>query len=706
MLSPDPLATVAQANSRARWWSWFLLLPLPGLALAMWRQGLLDNIDENYLWMVMGGLVCIAAVAVGAWWLTGKRWGRAAVPTIMAMTIVAAFVYYAGAAATLSALLLAITALAAGSALDANEPGPSSARLLVGLALIAGVLGWLLPFRFHDPRLYLLLVGAIGLLHRHSINRQIGSGAAAWRLLAEAHPLWLVLVVAGAAVASLGLWLPSLNYDDNASHLILADQLLANGYYRLDVSSQVWAVAPWSNNVLHGVAALLAGQEARASVNVLWLLVGISGAYRLALAVGGTRPAALAASAVFASHPLTAYFGSTMQVDGVVAGTLLHFAADLVRDKGRIASPLSTGALLGLLAGLKTSNVIYVFLPLLWLGWNAIKHRELSRLLTLVLVAAAVGGSSYAYATFITGNPVFPLFNAIFQSPYMPLENFHDSRWDAGMDWRSLWDLTFNTTRFAEAYPGAAGIALLALLPALVLEMLQNRPSRWVGFWLLVSGVLMFAQIQYLRYVFPAIAILCTLGVVGLSRFVGARAFALAVALVVLANFLLMPTTSWIARANPWDRLVKQGVSANMGIEKSFIPERALLERLHAGSPQACVLMSDQPFVAGFAGRANAMGWYDPRLSESRRWAEADLTGNRWQQVLRAVGASHIVLTKQQPDTALMKALASIDYIRVDGEGAAEVWAAGSPEVRQCSGQFQRQRDHAHRLFHPDDQHP
>lgn len=704
MTALHPAATPPDDPRRVLW-AWCLLLPLPAMAWAMSSHGMFADFRENYLWTFLGWFLGLALATVGAWLATGRRWNRSLFPTVAALFPLAAFAYYAGSALAFSAITMALGAVAIGISPDASRDGVASPPTLIGLALMSAVVGWLLPFPMHDARLYLALFGVIALVRRKAITRHALATAGAWQSLAGAHPFWTTFACAAAALASLGLWLPSLNYDDNASHLILADQLLAGGYYRLDVSSQIWAVAPWANNVLHGVAALLAGQEARAAVNILWLLLGLSGAFRLARSLGATRVAALAAAAVFASHPLTTYFGSTMQVDGIVAAVLMHFAAEMVSAKGRIPAPIQAGALLGLLAGLKTSNVLYVLLPFAWLCWNAHRHGEWKRLGKMVLMAAAIGGPSYFYALTITGNPVFPLFNAIFQSPYMPLENFHDSRWDTGVDWRSLWDLTFSTTRFAESYPGAAGIALLSLLPALSLEMFRNRPSRWVGAWLLVSGALMFVQIQYLRYVFPAIAVLCTVGVVGLSRFVPPKAFAAAIVALTLANFWLMPTTSWIAKTNPWAALLKQGNAADRGIQQSIIPERALLARLQVISPQACVLMADQPFVAGAGGRVNAMGWYDPRLSQSRAWAEADATGARWQKVLSAVGASHVVIASKK-GTPLMNALNAVGYVRVDGEGEAELWASALPAKRRCDGRFQRSRDQAHRIVHPGDQHP
>ena len=687
-----------------QWLGWLLLLPLPAIGFAIWSHDLFQNVKAGYLWMLLSGLLGMVFSGMVLWAVARKRLGIAAIPTMAAILVATAFVNYAGAAATLAALLLAVAALGIGTGVHAGQPASPWVRLLVGLAVLAGVVGWLLPFQIHDSRIYLLLAAAIGLSRRAAIGNQLAAIAAGWRELADAHAGWLTLVVAAVGVGTLGLWLPSVTFDDNAAHLILPDQLLADGYYRMDVSSQIWAVAPWLNNVLHGTAALLVGQESRPSVDLLWLLIGVSGAYRLAVSVGATRTVALAAAGVFATLPLTIYYGMCMQVDGAVAAVLLHFAAILVEDEGRLAAPVTIGALLGLLAGLKASNVIYVFLPLLWLAWNAVRHREWTRLSTMLATAAIVGGSSYAYAMLVTGNPLFPLFNGIFHSPYISLENFHDRRWDSGVEWRFLWDLTFNTTRFGEHYPGAAGIALLAVIPGLCAELFRPKAGRWVGLWFLAAGLLMFWQIQYLRYVFPAMAVLTTVGLVGLSRHVGKRTLALVVVLIISTNAMLMSTTSWIARDNPWRLLVDEGASSRADIERSAIPERALLERLRLSSPGACALMTDQPFVGGFGGRANVMTGYDLRLSEARRWADEDPSGIRWQRVLRSVGASHVVLT-HQTDTALMKSLEASGYARMDSLGRAEVWASADPGNRNCDPFLRRQRDQAHRLFHSGDKH-
>jgi hypothetical protein len=685
-----------------RWLGWLLVLPLPVLAYASWSYGLLDGIRRDYLLLLWTWILAVTAIAAVAGTVRRARGaGAGTVPALVGLLVLAAFTYYAGAAALFASVMLALVAIAIGTLFRAPPQSSSWSALLAGMAVMSAVVGWLLPFHVHDGRLYLVVMGGVVLLRRRAVAGQLQAAMAGWNGLAARHPWMLTVAVATAGVASLGLWLPSLNYDDNAAHLILPNQLLAGGYYTLDVSSQLAAVQPWANNVLHGIGALVAGQVVPPALNALWLVIGLAGAYRLARALGGPAPVALAAAAVYASHPLSAHFASTMQVDGPIAAVLLHLAADMAHAKGRLSSPWITGAILGLLAGLKVSNVLYVFFPLAWWAWLAVRDREWKPFAVLVLAAAVVGGASYAYATLITGNPVFPFLNGIFKSPFLPPIDLHDTRWDTGVQWRAIWDLTFATSRFSEAAPGAAGLALMVALPGLVAMIIARRDSRWIGLWMLASGALMFWQIQYLRYVFPAIAVLVTIGIAGLGRYLPRLAFAGVVVLLVVANACLMPTTSWIARDNPWGRLVHEGVAGKAGLVRSMLPERALLDRLYLRMPDACVLMTDPraPFVGTFKGRANTVEWYDPRLEAANAWAAQDSTGERWQQVIRAVGASHLVVAHQQ-DTPLAKALHGMGFEQVDAEGSTELWASAVAGQRHCNRHFLDQRDQARHLIH------
>lgn len=679
-------------------WAGFLAVPL--VALLAVQQGLYGQVPASFM-----RLVAVAAALLLAAAIIAARWPGSV--TVAAGVVSLLLVYYGGAASTLAFALLALSGAALGSVLDRRMAWPPTLRLLAGLAVMVAVVGWLLPFPVHGSRTYLLAAAALCWWRRGFLAQEWRMLSDDWEALVRVAPRWLLLAVGAAFVASLGLWLPSLNYDDNSAHLILPHQLLADGYYHLDVSTQVWAVAPWANNVLHGIAALFAGSEARSAANLLWLLLGMNGAWRLARSVGASEASSLAAVAVYASLPLTGYFTTAMQVDGASAAVLMHLAATIAASGRALPPALAVGAMLALLAGLKATNAIFALPAIAWVAWLAVRQRNWGWLAVAGGIAILLAGASYFYATWVTGNPLFPLFNGVFKSPYYPPMDFVDPRWQTGMHWRLLWDLTMHTDRFGEVYPGAWGFALLALLPALLLEAVRDTRSRWLMLWFAASGILLFTQVQYLRYVFPSMACLVVLGVVALGRGSNRRLLALASVVLVVGNALLLPTSSWMARENPWQALLRSGNAAGARIEAQMAPARVLLERVLVEDARACVLLADaeSPYIAVAGGRAQSIkSGYDPRMSKSFEWAKSDPSGARWDEFLASVGPSHVI-TGAGTDATLTAALVAVGFATQDREGAYATWAASDPAKRNCNGNLARVRDESHRRVHPGDTH-
>ncbi len=669
-----------------------------------WQQGLFSGTPSSFRWL----LAMVAAVTIATTFARHRLGaGQPGAASLLVVAASVAFTIYCGPATAFAAILMALCAV---SILPNGYVAAGNGQvvvLLAGLAILAAVIGWLLPFPFHGIRVYLASATILCVWRRNAIRRRVGRIWEEWSRLEQESPAWLGCLVAAAFVAGLGLWLPSMNFDDNTAHLILPSQLLVDGYYHLDVSTQTWAVTPWANNVLNGVAALLAGQEARAAVNVLWLLVGLNGAWRLATALGADTRGALAAAIVYASLPLTGYFTTNMQVDGASAAVLTQLAALLVTSGRTLPPVVLVGALLGLLAALKAPNAIFAFPAMGWLGWLALRQRRVGWLVQVAAIAVLLAGSSYVYSILVTGNPLFPLFNATFKSGYFPPIDLVDGRWKAGLSWRSLWDLTYQTGLYGEHYAGAFGIATLALLPALVVEAMRRPASRYVAIWFVVSGLLMFAQIQYMRYLYPAIAILSTVGVVGLARLLPPKPFAILLSGLVVANFLLLPSTSWLLRDDPWRNLVLHGPSAREMIEAEKIPERIVLRRILEQSPRACVLIAnrDAPFGAIAGGRALVVrDPYDPRMAKSFDWAGGDPTGMRWQQVMASTGVSHVI-TGSAVGAPLQVALVARGFEKIDVLGTAMVWASPDLWRRACGAGLEAVRDEAHRHFHPWDTH-
>ncbi len=676
------------------------LLPLPIVLFAGWRYDLIANIGMDYRWLVVAIFVPFVALACCARWAAQRGCRHVGLlPVFAACVPLVGVVVFAGWVQVGAAVLLAATALAVASCFtDARRSGIAIAAL-VGMACLAAVVGWSLPLPIHRRGAYLAVALLVIAVRWRALREMSRTAASDLFGLASAQPAWSILLAGAATIASLGLWLPSLNYDDNAVHLILQSQLLADGYYRLDVQTQSWAVAPWANNVLHAIAALFAGQESRAAVASLWLLLGIAGAWRLARALDASPGTALAAAAVYAAQPLTGYFTTSMQVDGANAAILLHVAAIAATPVPSRPGPFVIGILAGLLLALKTSNLIYLLPLLAWLCASlpsGTRLRWLGKVLACLLPVAA---SSYAYAWLVTGNPLFPFYNAVFKSPYYPLENFRDLKWMAGVSWRSLWDLTFRTDAYGQFFPGAAGIAVLATLPALVLDAACRPAARWLALWAFATGCALFGFMQYLRYVFPALAVLAVLGSVALARALDRRMFAAAVVVLICVDALLMPATSWYLRDNDWALQVREGAAARTRIMREFLPERVLLERVMTRDREACVLMSDPkgPFVGAGHGHAISMHRrYDPELWRARNDAQADASGGKWRALLARIGASHVILDPAK-EPLLASALAGSGYILQAREGSFEVWISLSGAA--CGSKLLQRRRWSQEFF-------
>lgn len=679
-------------------------LSIPAIVVLAWRQGLFSGVPASFRWLLAGigsvGLLLLLSDK----FLKRLSWSPG---SFLALLSILGFVAYSGPAVAFAAAVIGLVALALVPGKWLGNADGGTLILVVGIATLVGCVGWLLPFPLHGPRIYLLLAALLLLVRRRVLRERLGMILVGWQDLGREARGWQAAVAGAGLLASMGLWLPTMNYDDNAAHLILPYQLLRGGYYHLDASTQAWALAPWANNALNGIAAVLAGVEARAAVNAIWLLVGMNGAWRLAIALGAQSRGALAAVVVWVTLPFTGYFTTTMQVDGASGAILLHLAALLVTSRLKLPSAWVVGALLGLLAGLKVTNAIYVLPAAAWLTWLAFHNRDWVWLVRAVMIALLLGTSSYIFSVWITGNPLFPLYNATFQSPYYPPVDIVDRRWMMGLSVDALWDLTFHTDRFGEFYPGAFGLALVALLPALTIEMARHPVSRLVGLWFIISGILVFSQIQYARYAFPASSVLVVIGSVGLSRLLPSTLYAALMGVLVVANTMLLPSTSWLLSDNPWGRLITQGPGAVTAIEAEKIPERLLLRRVLDATPGACVMIvnPEAPFGAIAGGRANVSHpVYDSRMMRTYNWANEDGSGQRWLRVLSVTGTSHVI-TGPVIAPGLEHALVKHGFQRVDLLGASIVWASIDPSARSCGGNMIQSRDEAHRRFHPWDHH-
>lgn len=590
-----------------------------------------------------------------------------------------ALVYFVGLSASVAVILIVMAAAALGGAL---VPEGWSARpalsVLVGLALICGLVGWLLPMPVHFRASYTVALLVLTAWRRRDLIAMARSIPEAWRDAVDAAPWPALLAVLALGAASTCAWGPTIRADDLAFHLGLPSQLASLGYYRMDVGSSLWALSAWASDVLQGVARVVATGDARGAVNAMWFAIGLVLQWKFCESLGLRAGLRWVAVALYASVPLTATTLGGMQTEGPSAAVAMALALLIqgtpLPDRRRL---LVAALIFGLLLELKISNLTLAGPMGLWLLWRWRGHLPWRTVPTAVLLALLVAGSSYAYSYLLTGNPVLPLFNKLFQSPYYPPVDFSNHVWNTGFHWGLVWDLVFHTSRYIEGGDGEIGFFLVALGGCLLVGLArpQARPVTVVA---LACFLLPLSQTQYVRYAQPSFALLIPAMLCGMPdngfRPFGKRVAAAVLTVLVLSNLLYIANSDWEIRSGSLEILLTDGKQA---VLDRYAPEREVAEVIRTlYGDDARTLVSDRTHAhaAELAGNAYALSWYDPELSSLALKADGDPSGAAWSKVIAHAGVNLVLLREGQYSAGLQAAIASDRGIRVYQKGDLELW--------------------------------
>ena len=312
--------------------------------------------------------------------------------------------------------------------------------------------------------------------------------------------------------------MPEVGFDSLAMHLFIPAHLALRHQWGFDASTYVWAVMPMLGDWIFSIGYMLAGETAVRLINVGFVFILGWLVRDIVLWAGGSTIGARWAVLVFLSTPLTFTEGSSLFIESVwasfvVAGTLAILNSCSTSGKPRFELPIA-GLLLG--CALAAKAVTFTILPalfllLIWQYKSWYKAVGLSYLVLGLGLFLLIGIIPYITAWRLTGNPVFPLFNKIFQSSYyLTNENFENPFFISGFTWNVFYRVTFESGKYLEAKDGAAGFQwLLLFFPALI-AIFADRSRR--GITLLFVGImsiaLTFHSTSYLRYVFPEWVIL------------------------------------------------------------------------------------------------------------------------------------------------------------------------------------------------------
>lgn len=613
--------------------------------------------------------VLLALLAMAAAWPLQRwlGWQRAAALTVVWLVALAVF---AGPMPMLAVAVLAAASVAIGSLI---LPGPIA--LPIGLALVAGTLGWLLPWPIHHRAVYALACIALIAWRYTAIVEACRS---AWRHFdgaARAAPRASAAAILLLGLATTGAWLPTMQYDDVAYHLGLPWQLQETARYAMDPTLQVWALAPWGGDVLQGVAQVLASAEARGALDALWLVISAGAVFALTAVLGGDATRRWWAVALLGSLPMSMNLAGGMQTELPAMAVLPALAWLVLHDRPAGASPRSlfAGAILfGALCGLKTMHAA-VALPLLaWAAWRHRAHIPWRWLVPAALVAIVIGGSSYFYAWSVAGNPFLPLLNASFRSPYFPTTDFNDGRWQGGLDADVLWDISFDTEHYFEAFDGGFGFVLIALAGVFVLALRDAR-ARALAIVAGIGLLLPLLPLQYARYLQPALVLAIPALVVACPAVRGATA---AFWVLCVLNLAFATNANWMLRTGALKRVIGANGS-DMPLLERYLPERALVTRLRAsGNVLDVVLLlpGSNIALAELGQRGRNMLWYSPRWQAEGMRADADASGQAWAQLLRGNRIAHLILRPATLTTAQRAGLRRSGAVLVETAGDAQWW--------------------------------
>jgi hypothetical protein len=238
------------------------------------------------------------------------------------------------------------------------------------------------------------------------------------------------------------------------------------------------------------------------------------------------------------------------------------------------------------------------------------------RELVALALAATVLAWPYANAWWRTGNPVFPFMNTVFRSPLFDIgEAFNNARYNSPLTWRSWYDVVVHSGRFLEGSGGAAGLHWLVLFPAVFLLVRRDQLRAVVAPLVLAACffVATWQQQSYLRYLYPAFALLAAIGarIVVPGHRAGSALALSGATLLVAANLALMPAGGWwnatFCLRCGFDREARARYIA------TYADQRPVVDWLNANAPGTVVgwLRTEFAGPAGLASPHWRASWHD-----------------------------------------------------------------------------------------------
>ena len=267
-----------------------------------------------------------------------------------------------------------------------------------------------------------------------------------------------------------------------------------------------------------------------------------------------------------------------------------------------------------------------LFACFLWSAWQPLSiFKQLScrqwlSLALLIIIGCAVALHAYINAYLITGNPTFPLYNAIFKSPFYAPTNFKDTTFTKGASFDAYLGFFFSSSKYFESLNFIAGFQYL-ILPILgtlyLLTFARHKQLAYLLIPTVIFGGIMFSMMQYWRYMFPILPLVSVLAGAMFIPFDAqekTKAFGKISAGVfffyLFLNLIYLPGVCWILNSNPLESVSEQ---QKLETAKKYLNEYSLnnyMNKLHPG--ENVLFDMPRPYGAALMGKPFYPAWISP----------------------------------------------------------------------------------------------
>lgn len=491
---------------------------------------------------------------------------------------------------------------------------------------------------------------------------------------------------------------PSLMFDDHAMHLRLWTSFATQHKAELDPTGQIWSLAPFASDLVHAALSLMAGTDLRGAWNLGLALSLLSMAAALLHRTRANPSTQWLLLVLLASTPMLGVLLLSLQTELVLA--VIAMAAMLLiggATKGNSAHAWGVLACAALCVAVKLPaaalGVLLILTLLLRTGLRGILPRRegvIWALMTLLILSFAAL-HNYAFAWKVTGNPVFPLYNAIFKSPFFGPENFIDRTWTKGFSLHSYVNAFFKTSDYFESTNYVAGWQYLLLLPCALIVLAFKGSSRLLRLTLIPMlgfGLIMFAAIQYWRYLFPimplAVVVMAGLFIEPQRRL---RTFFLVVALICIAlNLYAFRGISWLMQGAAQSAYTAEGSDR---LSTTFAPAVKLNDKINSIAPGARVLYPmETPYGATLHGLPLYVNWYTPRRA-AQFGAIKNVQGVA--EFLASEKVEFVITNQANTETGATPAALLREYLAsygraIDQSGPLVLYRVGTEKLRYHDG--------------------